>query len=104
MVCDKCEKKMTKVIVQDTWKDGARNTIGGKDGGKSIGGTSSIKRLRTTSARFTPTRVAKKCRICLNSLPSQKHYYCQPCSYKKGICAMCGKKIVDTTSFKMSSR
>jgi len=27
MVCSKCEKKLSKVIVQDKWKDGARNTM-----------------------------------------------------------------------------
>lgn len=25
MVCDKCAKKLSKVVVQDTWRDGARN-------------------------------------------------------------------------------
>ncbi|EDM02655.1 postsynaptic protein Cript, isoform CRA_b [Rattus norvegicus] len=28
MVCEKCEKKLGRVITPDTWKDGARNTTG----------------------------------------------------------------------------
>ncbi|RWS10852.1 Small RNA 2' [Dinothrombium tinctorium] len=30
MVCEKCEKKLGKVITPDSWKDGARNTTGPK--------------------------------------------------------------------------
>ena len=38
MVCDKCEKKLDKGSNPDVWKDGARNTLGGKDGGRKVGG------------------------------------------------------------------
>ncbi|KAF4372499.1 hypothetical protein F8388_027172 [Cannabis sativa] len=34
MVCDKCEKKLAKVIVPDKWKEGASNTTEG--GGRKI--------------------------------------------------------------------
>ncbi|KAF5195190.1 RING/U-box superfamily protein [Thalictrum thalictroides] len=34
MVCDKCEKKLSKVIVPDKWKEGASNTTEG--GGRKI--------------------------------------------------------------------
>ncbi len=44
MVCDKCEKKLTKVIVPDKWKDGARNTVGGKDGGQKIAQNMKLKK------------------------------------------------------------
>ena len=30
-------------------------------------------------------------------------HYCQSCAYKKGICAMCGHKILDTKRYKQSS-
>lgn len=26
------------------------------------------------------------------------------CAYKRGICAMCGKQVLDTTSYKQSSK
>ncbi|KAH7545792.1 hypothetical protein FEM48_Zijuj01G0131400 [Ziziphus jujuba var. spinosa] len=29
MVCEKCEKKLSKVIVPDKWKEGASNTTEG---------------------------------------------------------------------------
>ncbi|RAL44853.1 hypothetical protein DM860_003612 [Cuscuta australis] len=34
MVCEKCEKKLAKVIVPDKWKEGAHNTTEG--GGRKI--------------------------------------------------------------------
>ncbi|XP_057963363.1 uncharacterized protein LOC131154550 isoform X2 [Malania oleifera] len=34
MVCEKCEKKLTKVIVPDKWKEGASNT--NESGGRKI--------------------------------------------------------------------
>ncbi|KAL2931562.1 Cysteine-rich PDZ-binding protein [Bienertia sinuspersici] len=34
MVCDKCEKKLAKVIVPDKWKAGASNT--NESGGRKI--------------------------------------------------------------------
>ncbi|KAL0442897.1 UNVERIFIED_CONTAM: Cysteine-rich PDZ-binding protein [Sesamum latifolium] len=34
MVCEKCEKKLSKVIVPDKWKEGAHNTTQG--GGRKI--------------------------------------------------------------------
>ncbi|RHZ10860.1 hypothetical protein DYB31_012323, partial [Aphanomyces astaci] len=50
MVCDKCEAKLSKVIVPDRWKDGARNTAGGKDGGRKISGNALLGKKH----RFTP--------------------------------------------------
>lgn len=42
MVCEKCEAKLGKLSNPDTWKDGARNTVGGKDGGKKVGPQNSL--------------------------------------------------------------
>lgn len=52
MVCDKCEEKLSKLVVPDKWTDGARNTTGGKDGGRKIGGNKLLeKKSRSTSNR-----------------------------------------------------
>lgn len=29
--------------------------------------------------------------------------FCQRCAYRKGICAMCGKQVLDTSGLKMST-
>lgn len=31
------------------------------------------------------------------------HHYCQACAYKKAICSMCGKKLLETKNYKQSS-
>ena len=51
MVCDKCEKKLGRVIVPDKWKEGARNTIGGKHGGVEIGKSGALRKKRTLAKR-----------------------------------------------------
>uniref|UniRef100_K3X4G6 Cysteine-rich PDZ-binding protein n=1 Tax=Globisporangium ultimum (strain ATCC 200006 / CBS 805.95 / DAOM BR144) TaxID=431595 RepID=K3X4G6_GLOUD len=97
MVCDKCEEKLSKLVVPDKWTDGARNTTGGKDGGRKVGGN---RLLKKRAERFTP--MERKCRIC-KCKAGQHCHYCNQCAYKKGICAMCGRKVLDTKEFNMSS-
>lgn len=40
-----------------------------------------------------------KCRLCKAVCHQPTYYYCQMCAYQKGICAMCGKKILNTTNY-----
>ena len=47
---------------------------------------------------FDPT--SSKCRICKQANVQKMYYYCQKCSYAKGICSMCGKKILDIKMYK----
>ncbi|RHY06250.1 hypothetical protein DYB36_000916 [Aphanomyces astaci] len=83
MVCDKCEAKLSKVIVPDRWKDGARNTAGGKDGGRKISGNALLGKKH----RFTP--MSRSCRICKTKVAQEAHY-CQNCSYTKGTMVVFG--------------
>ncbi|KAJ7299891.1 hypothetical protein O6H91_Y010800 [Diphasiastrum complanatum] len=95
MVCDKCQKKLTKVIVPDKWKEGASNTM--ESGGRKI----NENKLLTKKNRWTPYGTTK-CTICKQQL-HQDGKYCQSCAYKKGVCAMCGKQVLDTASYKQSN-
>lgn len=100
MVCEKCEKKLGKVITPDTWKDGARNTT--ESGGRKL---NENKILTSKKARFDPYSKTgfATCRICKSSVHQSGSHYCQGCAYKKGICAMCGKKVLDTKNYKQTS-
>lgn len=98
MVCEKCEKKLGKVITPDPWKAGARNTTEG--GGRVI---NENKALTAKKARFTPYGKFAECRICRQKVHQVGSNYCQGCAYKKGICAMCGKKILETKNYRQSS-
>ncbi|XP_077138534.1 cysteine-rich PDZ-binding protein isoform X2 [Ranitomeya variabilis] len=94
------EKKLGTVITPDTWKAGARNTT--ESGGRKL---DENKALTSRRARFDPygkNRFAI-CRICKSSVHQPGSHYCQGCAYKKGICAMCGKKVLDTKNYKQTS-
>lgn len=76
--------------------------------------------------RFDPLNV-RKCKLCKTKVHQDKAHYCQgkpkknctyhtektdyshwtwciDCAYKKGICAMCGKQVLDTSAYKQSSK
>ncbi|CAI5658565.1 unnamed protein product [Oreochromis niloticus] len=82
MVCEKCEKKLGKVITPDTWKDGARNTT--ESGGRKL---NENKMLTSKKARFDPYSKSgfAICRICKSSVHQAGSHYCQGCAYKKGL-------------------
>ncbi|CAI5986799.1 unnamed protein product [Closterium sp. NIES-65] len=98
MVCDKCAKKLSKVIVPDKWKEGASNTT--ESGGRKI----NENKLLSKKKRYTPyaSSASFKCIICKQQL-HQEGKYCHLCSYKKGVCAMCGKQVLDTSMYKQSA-
>lgn len=99
MVCEKCEKKLGKVITPDPWKSGARNTT--ESGGRKV---NENKALTSAKSRVDPYgQTLRPCRICRTKVHQLGSHYCQACAYKKGICAMCGKKLLDTKNYKQSS-
>uniref|UniRef100_A0A8V0ZDD0 Cysteine-rich PDZ-binding protein n=1 Tax=Gallus gallus TaxID=9031 RepID=A0A8V0ZDD0_CHICK len=93
-------RKLGTVITPDTWKDGARNTT--ESGGRKL---NENKALTSKKARFDPYGKNKFaiCRICKSSVHQPGSHYCQGCAYKKGICSMCGKKVLDTKNYKQTS-
>ncbi|WZZ86460.1 hypothetical protein YC2023_115039 [Brassica napus] len=91
------EKKLSKVIVPDKWKDGARNVTEG--GGRKI----NENKLLSKKNRWTPYGTATtKCMICKQQV-HQDGKYCHTCAYSKGVCAMCGKQVLDTKMYKQSN-
>ncbi|RZC50743.1 hypothetical protein C5167_019170 [Papaver somniferum] len=106
MVCDKCEKKLSKVIVPDKWKEGASNTTEG--GGRKINENKLLSKknrdcdlvmnMSESAERWTPYGMTK-CMICKQQT-HQEAKYCHTCAYSKGVCAMCGKQVLDTKLYK----
>ncbi|KAJ1455361.1 microtubule-associated protein CRIPT-domain-containing protein [Pelagophyceae sp. CCMP2097] len=90
MVCQDCEKKLTKVIVPDKWKDGARNVS--DDGGRATTYKNSLLQVRGSTQRYTAG--VNSCKICKSKVAQEAHY-CQECAHQNGICAMCGKRVED---------
>ncbi|KAG2173624.1 hypothetical protein INT43_005042 [Umbelopsis isabellina] len=99
MVCAKCEKKLSKVAAPDKWKEGSRNTkVGGE--GRKLNENKLLS--KSAKSRFSPYE--SKCKICKSKVHQDKAHYCQGCAYKKGICAMCGKQVIDVSSYKQSAK
>jgi len=100
MVCKDCEKKLGTVICPDTWKDGAKNAEAGQTGRK-VGQNMLLKKGVPKPAAKAATYTSK-CGICKVAL-HQPGAYCNNCAYKKGICSMCGKAIINTKFYKQST-
>ena len=100
MVCKKCEAKSSQtVICPDVWKEGASNTTYGKANLKINRNALLGKGTRASAAK----PYQRKCKICKQQCNTEGSYYCQACAYSKGICAMCGVKVVDTKMYRMRS-
>jgi hypothetical protein len=41
------------------------------------------------------------CKLC-KSVLHQEGLYCHNCAYSKGLCAVCGKQVLDTKMYKQS--
>jgi hypothetical protein len=95
MPCQDCEKKQSKgLITPDRWKVGAKNTITGSQGRKL-----NENKLLTKHNPVTDN----KCITCKKQL-NTRGKYCQQCSYKKGLCSLCGKKILDTQMYRQTTK
>eukprot|EP01116_Phalansterium_solitarium_P012835 TRINITY_DN29495_c0_g1_i1.p1 TRINITY_DN29495_c0_g1~~TRINITY_DN29495_c0_g1_i1.p1 ORF type:complete len:104 (-),score=22.82 TRINITY_DN29495_c0_g1_i1:108-419(-) len=102
MVCDTCQKKLDTIATPEVWKEGSR---GAEPGQRKVGENKLLS--KSAKRKFEPygkggVSYGSVCRICKSQL-HQSGNYCQGCAYKKGICAMCGKKVLDTKGYKMSS-
>jgi hypothetical protein len=92
MVCSKCEKKQKNlssgIITPDTWKEGSSQQ-------KRVNENKLLS--QKAKSKFEP--YSAQCKICKSRLHQKGHHYCQKCSYSKGICSMCGIKVIDTSKY-----
>ncbi|KAF8057676.1 REV1 [Scenedesmus sp. PABB004] len=93
MVCQACEQKLQKVACPDKWKEGSNNTSATRKLNQNA--------LLSKSKKYAPYKTQHKCLTCKSNL-HQEGKYCHGCAYAKGLCAMCGKSILDTKSYKQS--
>ncbi|KAI8592363.1 PDZ-binding protein [Geranomyces variabilis] len=124
MVCKKCEKKLTTLATSDPFAKSSSNTGGSSGGGKASSSSSSAaagptrkineNKLLSSKAKFGGVKggasgnkfmpYESKCKICKQRCHQMGSRYCQACSYKNGICAMCGISVLDTSGYKMASK
>ena len=95
MVCESCEKQLSKLAVPDKWK-----ADGSSESSNKIGKTNKVlSKLSRNSSSLSDKDC--KCRICKNKIQHGMNY-CNDCAHKKGLCTRCGKKVIDTSKHKMS--
>ncbi|GAA6010675.1 hypothetical protein JCM10207_007801 [Rhodosporidiobolus poonsookiae] len=118
MVCAKCEKKLAKsssnsMACVDMWKSGGAERSGGRKVGEN--------KLLSSKSRYSPyapggskaggsgagktgdaSGSVGKCLTCRTTVARAGAKYCQ--AYKGGVCALCGKQVLDTKQYKMSSK
>ncbi|KAF8315342.1 hypothetical protein DL93DRAFT_2057198 [Clavulina sp. PMI_390] len=98
MVCTKCEKKLSKLAAPDPFKpSSSTRTIG-----ENKLSLASAGRAGTSTKRFSP--YGKTCKDCKSPTTQNGAKYCHGCAFKKGICSICGKQILDTKGYAMSSK
>ncbi|KAF8159485.1 PDZ-binding protein [Crassisporium funariophilum] len=110
MVCKKCESKLSKVAAPDPFTASSSSI---KDGTRKVGENKLLSRPGSSKNRFQASllliHVHKKpyqgkCKDCKQPVTQNKAKYCHGCAYKKGLCSICGKQILDTTGYVMSSK
>ncbi|KAL7415656.1 microtubule-associated protein CRIPT-domain-containing protein [Mrakia frigida] len=95
MVCKTCEKKLSRSAAPDP-------TQASTSSNRKIGENKLL-----SSKRFSPySTLMGKCKDCKSTVTQNGGNYCQGCAYKKGICAICGKMVLDVKGlgYKMSSK
>ncbi|KAL3929953.1 MAG: hypothetical protein SGPRY_001739 [Prymnesium sp.] len=92
MVCDDCKSKLSSLATNDPFK-------GGSSGGPASSRQASNTLLRK-GVRSNP--YGNHCKVCKQRCQVQGAMYCTICAYAKGICAICGKQVLDISMYKMS--
>ncbi|KAH9072096.1 PDZ-binding protein [Lactarius deliciosus] len=114
MVCTRCEKKLSKVAAPDPFQSTSASI---KDGSRKIGenkligrpkppgaAPSSSRGISATSSKNRYQPYAGKCKDCKQSVSQNQAKYCHGCAFKKGICSICGKQILDTSGYQMVNK
>ena len=101
MVCKKCEAKLTSLATPSTFKDAPGSSTSSSSGRRVNENKLLTSRKKGTSGS---NPYQHNCKICKSITAGPKHKYCQGCSYKNGICAMCGVQILDTRNYRQSMK
>jgi hypothetical protein len=64
------------------------------------------KTVKARLRRTKPSIVMVRCVavFCVVAVEVDERFVVAGCAYKKGLCSMCGKQILDTTGYVMSSK
>ncbi|KAK1921944.1 hypothetical protein DB88DRAFT_496648 [Papiliotrema laurentii] len=106
MVCKKCEKKTSTMAAPDPFQPSSSTRKIGEN------------KLLTARARAAPyakpglagasrgkiNTYGGKCIDCKQPVAQNNATRCHKCAYKKGLCAICGTLVLDTSRYKQSAK
>uniref|UniRef100_A0A8R1DEW9 Cysteine-rich PDZ-binding protein n=1 Tax=Caenorhabditis japonica TaxID=281687 RepID=A0A8R1DEW9_CAEJA len=98
MVCGDCEKKLTKIVGVDPYRHKKTNRAADGSGPKTV-----TTKNRLIGVQKKTSIVGVRCKLCKQLIHQPGSHYCSTCAYQKGICAMCGKKIINTKGLRQST-
>ncbi|KAK4687926.1 cysteine-rich PDZ-binding protein, partial [Tremellales sp. Uapishka_1] len=104
MVCKKCEKKTSTVAAPDPFQPSSSTRKIGENKLLSARARAApyVKPGAAGVSRGKINPYGNKCLDCKQSTQQNSATRCQKCAYKKGLCAICGVLILDTTKYKQS--
>jgi hypothetical protein len=97
MVCGDCESKLSRGACPDTWKSGSTNN--NETGVRRIGENKALGKSYAAHRHNPYTK--NTCTVCKQPVSQNAGKYCQSCAYAKGVCAICGKQVLDTRFYAM---
>lgn len=93
-MCDDCERKLSTLAAPDPFKAGG--------GGHEKAGPARVGENKALRKGIRSNPYGNCCKICKMKVQQNSATYCTQCAYGKGICAICGKQVLDTSMYKMS--
>ena len=87
-------KKLGKLITPEVIRN--RNEILQSKSTRKVNANMLLEKYKN---RFEYTN---KCNICKAKTEGKHNKFCHTCAYTKGICEICGKKVIDVTMYKQS--
>ncbi|KAJ1623387.1 microtubule-associated protein CRIPT-domain-containing protein [Pavlovales sp. CCMP2436] len=97
MVCGECESKLSRGACPDPWKSGSTNN--NQSGARRIGENKALGKSYAAHRHNPYTK--NSCAVCKQPVSQNAGKYCQSCAYAKGVCAICGKQVLDTRFYAM---
>ena len=92
MVCDDCKSKLSVISAPDPWAAGS----------SSASATRKVNENKLLRKGIRSNPYGNACKICKLKCQQNNAMYCGICAYAKGMCAICGKQVLDTSMYKMS--
>ena len=90
MVCDDCQARSLsgRLAAPDPWR--------------AAGPSRRVDENKALRKGIRSNPYGNSCKTCKMRVQISSAIYCTSCAYGKGLCAVCGKQVIDTSMYRMS--